>query len=125
MEDTDKIYDELKKKYSDEEIADAFILPSNPPKKEELEEISKFIKESKMGYNGINHGMGWPGNDTFPKWAIDIIMFRNKCFDNDIMDICHKYNCSLDIAYMSIKSKYEHIDKSLNEMIKFIESNSK
>ena len=92
---------------------------------EELEEISKFIKESKMGYNGINHGMGWPGNDTFPKWAIDIIMFRNKCFDNDIMDICHKYNCSLDIAYMSIKSKYEHIDKSLNEMIKFIESNSK
>lgn len=45
---TDKIYKDLKKKYTDEEIAESFVFPSNLTPEEQAKqsaELSKYIKE--------------------------------------------------------------------------------
>jgi hypothetical protein len=45
MNDNDKIYNELRKELTDEEIAESFIFPSEPLTEEERKEFSKVIKE--------------------------------------------------------------------------------
>ncbi len=45
---TDKLYNDLKKKYTDEEIAESFVFPSNLTPEEQARqnaEFSKYIKE--------------------------------------------------------------------------------
>lgn len=103
-DDSEQIYNHLKKTYTDKEIADAFIFDMEPSLSiEEEKEFSKFIKENKRPKGSL----GWPGGVNFPKWAIDIIMFINlSYYDNP----------------NAKEEDYNKIDKSLMEMTKFIET---
>jgi len=58
--------------------------------------------------NNPKGSMGWPGGtlDSFPKWAIDIIQFRNKKRNDD--------------TSKNVDIEYDKLDSSLNEMINFI-----
>ena len=79
------------------------------------------------GYKGSMGSMGWPGknDDSFPIWAIDIIQFRNKKFQEESLGIISERGCSPEIASLSIEKKYENMDLALNEMIKFVEYGNK
>ena len=45
MNDNDKIYNELRKELTDEEIAESFIFPSEPLTEEQRKELSEAILE--------------------------------------------------------------------------------
>jgi len=123
--ETDKIYNELKKKYTDSEIVESFILPMDKSKEDEVEFDEYLKSQRKSVYGGVKGGMGWPGYDNgeFPQWAIDIIMYRNKKFNEELMELCYNTGNSYQTCSLSLERKYEHIDKSLNEMIQYIERN--
>lgn len=90
MKNNDKIYNKLKKKYTDEEIAESFIFPSDITH-DEIEKISKIIKESKTNINmkvtsamfgdeleypvitSIVNILNDIGNDNFTKYCVSTI----------------------------------------------------
>jgi hypothetical protein len=63
-----------------------------------------------MSSKGHRGTMGWPGgdHDSFPKWAIDIINFRNKKIQEDYLKSGYKLE-EVDI-------EYEEIDTALTQM---------
>ena len=67
-----------------------------------------------MSWRGHMGSMGWPGGNvnTFPKWAIDIIQFRNKKLNDDYKTSGYKFE--------DVEKEYKEIDSALNELCKFI-----
>lgn len=67
-----------------------------------------------MGYNGHKGAIGWPGGkeNDFPKWAIDILQFRNNKLNEDYINNNYKFK--------EVEKRYDEIDNSLNEMVKFV-----
>jgi hypothetical protein len=63
---------------------------------------------------GPKGSIGWSGGTNFPKWAIDILQFRNKRLNDDYIISGYKFD--------EVEIQYIEIDNALNEMIKFIES---
>lgn len=67
-----------------------------------------------MCYKGHKGAMGWPGgnDEDFPKWAIDILQFRNNKLHEDYVINNYKFE--------EVEVRYDDIDHSLNEMVKFV-----
>ena len=65
-----------------------------------------------MSHNGP---MGYPADDRFPQWAIDIIDFRNQEYSNDIQNI--------SVTFNDVDQAYKKISNAIGEMCDFIFEN--
>jgi len=69
----------------------------------ETEEIYNELKKK----HSSKGSMGWPGynNGEFPQWAIDIIMYRNKKFNEEVMELCFNTGHSYQTCSLSLERK--------------------